>query len=234
MLELAKVLMLSSSRQGDEPYLSHAKALIEHHLSGVTDVLFIPFAGVTISWDEYTAKVQAALSEYKITGIHQLANAWDAVESAQAILVGGGNTFNLLNELSRQDLMQAIQQKVVEGTPYVGWSAGSNLCGLSIKTSNDMPIIQPLSFNTFGFINAQINPHYTDYIAPNHNGETRDQRIAEFCTLYPDTPVIGIREGCALLRENGKLTLMGKLDAVVFTGKERTIYAPGSDMSSYL
>ena len=97
-----------------------------------------------------------------------------------------------------------------------------------------MPIIQPLSFNTFGFINAQINPHYTDYIAPNHNGETRDQRIAEFCTLYPDTPVIGIREGCALLRENGKLTLMGKLDAVVFTGKERTIYAPGSDMSSYL
>ena len=118
--------------------------------------------------------------------------------------------------------------------PYIGWSAGSNLCGLSIKTSNDMPIIQPQSFSTFGFINAQINPHYTDYVAPGHNGETRDQRIAEFCALYPDVSVIGIREGSALLRKNNKLVLLGEQDAVVFTGKQRDVILAGSNISGYL
>lgn len=234
MLELAKVLMLSSSRKNDEPYLTHAETLIKNHLGSVRDILFIPFAGVTISWDAYTAKVQEALPGVKVRGIHQFASARDAIESAQVIMVGGGNTFNLLNELYRQDLLQPIQQRVVEGMPYVGWSAGSNLCGLSIKTSNDMPIIQPLSFNTFGFINAQINPHYSDYVAPNHNGETRDQRIAEFCALYPEVPVIGIREGSALLRNGDKLTLMGELDAAVFIGKQREVIAAGSDLSEYL
>ncbi|MFQ3207759.1 MAG: dipeptidase E, partial [Glaciecola sp.] len=195
---------------------------------------FIPFAGVTMSWNDYTAKVQEALPFINVTGIHQYANAHDAIESAQAVLVGGGNTFNLLNELYNQGLMQAIQQRVIMGMPYIGWSAGSNLCGLSIKTSNDMPIIQPLSFDTFGFINAQLNPHYTDYVAPDFNGETRDQRIAEFCTLYPEVPVIGIREGSALLREGKKLTLLGQLDAVIFTGKQRKIIPTGSDLSIYL
>ena len=104
----------------------------------------------------------------------------------------------------------------------------------SIKTSNDMPIIQPPSFDTFGFIAAQINPHYSDYVAPHHNGETRDQRIIEFCTLYPDVPVIGIREGSALLREGQKLTLMGQLDAVVFTGTQRQVVPAGSDITVYL
>jgi dipeptidase E len=234
MLDLANVLMLSSSRQNDGPYLYHAKSMMRKHLTGVTDVLFIPFAGVTMSWNDYTAKVQEALPDINVTGIHQYANARDAIESAQAVLVGGGNTFNLLNELYNQDLLQPIKQRVIMGMPYIGWSAGSNLCGLSIKTSNDMPIIQPLSFDTFGFINAQLNPHYTDYVAPDFNGETRDQRIAEFCTLYPEVPVIGIREGSALLREGKKLTLIGQLDAVIFTGKKRKVIATGSEISSYL
>lgn len=234
MLELAKVLMLSSSRQGDEPYLYHAKTMIQAHLSGIEEVLFIPFAGVTMNWDAYTAKVQAALPEIKITGIHQHQDAHEAINIAQAILVGGGNTFNLLNEIYQQDLFQAIQQRVISGMPYIGWSAGSNLCGLSIKTSNDMPIIQPQSFSTFGFINAQINPHYTDYVAPGYNGETRDQRIAEFCALYPEVSVIGIREGSALLRNGNKLSLLGLHDAVVFTGKQRDVVLAGTDVSGYL
>lgn len=234
MFTLAKVLMLSSSRKNDEPYLAHAQTMINEHLSEVTDVLFIPFAGVSVSWDEYTQKVQEALPQFTVTGIHQYSCAAEAIQKAQAILVGGGNTFNLLHELYSQDLLQAIQQRVVEGVPYVGWSAGSNLCGLSIKTSNDMPIIQPLSFTTFGFVNAQLNPHYTDYVAPNHNGETRDQRIAEFCTLYPNIPVIGIREGSALLRAGDKLTLLGDLDGVVFKGKGKQTLAAGSDISQYL
>lgn len=234
MLELAKVLMLSSSRQGDEPYLYHAKTMIQAHLSGIEEVLFIPFAGVTMNWDAYTAKVQAALPEIKITGIHQHQDAHEAINNAHAILVGGGNTFNLLNEIYQQDLFQAIQQRVISGMPYIGWSAGSNLCGLSIKTSNDMPIIQPQSFSTFGFINAQINPHYTDYVAQGYNGETRDQRIAEFCALYPEVSVIGIREGSALLRNGNKLSLMGLHDAVVFTGKQRDVVLAGTDVSGYL
>lgn len=234
MLDLAKVLMLSSSRKNDEPYLYHAESMIKQHLTGITDVLFIPFAGVTVPWNDYTAKVQEALPDFNVSGIHHHANARDSIASAQAVLVGGGNTFNLLNELYNQDLLLPIQQRVVKGMPYIGWSAGSNLCGLSIKTSNDMPIIQPLSFDTFGFIAAQINPHYSDYVAPHHNGETRDQRITEFCTLYPEVPVIGIREGSALLLEGQKLTLMGQLDAVVFTGTQRKVVSAGSDMSVYL
>ena len=234
MLELAKVLMLSSSRQGDEPYLYHAKTMIQAHLNGIAEVLFVPFAGVTMNWDAYTAKVQAALPEIKVTGIHQHQDAHKAINNAQALLVGGGNTFNLLNEIYRQDLLKVIQQTVAAGMPYIGWSAGSNLCGLSIKTSNDMPIIQPQSFSTFGFINAQINPHYTDYVTPGHNGETRDQRIAEFCTLYPEVSVIGIREGSALLRRDNKLVLLGEHDAVVFTGKQRDVILAGSDISGYL
>lgn len=233
MLGLAKVLMLSSSREGNEPYLYHAKKMMQAHLNGIDQVLFIPFAGVTLDWDAYTAKVKEALPEVTVTGIHQHKNAQEAVNNAKAILVGGGNTFNLLNEIYRQDLFKAIEQRVIAGIPYIGWSAGSNLCGLSIKTSNDMPIIQPHSFTSFGFINAQINPHYTDYVAPSHNGETRDQRIAEFCALYPEVSVIGIREGSALLRNNNKLTLIGDQDAVVFTGKQRNIILAGSDISSY-
>ncbi len=234
MLGLAKVLMLSSSREGNEPYLYHAKKMMQAHLNGIDQVLFIPFAGVTLDWDAYTAKVKEALPEVTVTGIHQHKNAQEAVNNAKAILVGGGNTFNLLNEIYRQDLFKAIQQRVDSGMPYIGWSAGSNLCGLSIKTSNDMPIIQPQSFTSFGFINAQINPHYTDYVAPSHNGETRDQRIAEFCALYPNVPVIGIREGSALLRNKHKLTLLGDQDAVIFTGKQRNVILPGSNISSYL
>lgn len=234
MLDFAKVLMLSSSRQSDEPYLYHAKTMIQTHLNGIENVLFIPFAGVSVNWDAYTAKVQEALPEITVTGIHQQDDTQKAVSNAQAILVGGGNTFNLLNEIYRQNLFRAIQQRVVAGMPYIGWSAGSNLCGLSIRTSNDMPIIQPQSFSTFGFINAQINPHYTDFVAPGHNGETRDQRIAEFCALYPDVSVIGIREGSALLRKDNKLVLLGEQDAVIFTGKQRDVILAGSDISGYL
>lgn len=234
MLEKATVLMLSSSRKNDEPFLMHAQSMLQERLVGLSNILFIPFAGVTLSWNKYTQKVQSALPQVTIRGIHEYPNAKHAIENAQAILVGGGNTFNLLNELYQQDLVQLIYNKVAKGTPYIGWSAGSNLCGLSIKTSNDMPIIQPLSFNAFGFINAQINPHFTDYVAPNHNGETREQRIIEFCTLYPDIPVIGVREGSALLRMDNTLSLLGDSDAVIFTGEDKQYVAPGSDISRYL
>jgi dipeptidase E len=228
------VLMLSSSRVANEDYLQHAILMLNQHLSNIKELLFIPFAGVSVSWDDYTTKVQHALPDFQIIGIHQCSNAHQALERAQAILVGGGNTFNLLNELYRQDLLGTLKNQVNKGTPYVGWSAGSNICGNSIRTTNDMPIVQPPSFDALNFVPFQLNPHYTDYQAPGHNGETRAQRIEEFCILNPDMPVIGIREGCALLLQGESLVLKGELDGVVFKGVSQSVIHPNQDLSRYL
>lgn len=228
------VLMLSSSKMGSEDYLQHALPMINQHLPNITELLFIPFAGVSVSWDDYTQKLQNALPDYQVKSIHQFPNAHHALENAQAILVGGGNTFNLLKELYQQDLLDTLKRQVNQGTPYVGWSAGSNICGNSIRTTNDMPIVQPLSFEALNFVPFQLNPHYTDYQPPGHNGETRAQRIQEFCILNPKMPVIGIREGGALLLQNGTLFLKGELDAVVFEDESQSVIEPNQDLSTYL
>jgi dipeptidase E len=228
------VLMLSSSRVANEDYLQHAIPMLNQHLPNIKELLFIPFAGVSVSWDNYTTKVQHALPDFQIIGIHQCSNAHQALVRAQAILVGGGNTFNLLNELYRQDLLGTVKNQVNKGTPYVGWSAGSNICGNSIRTTNDMPIVQPPSFDALNFVPFQLNPHYTDYQASGHNGETRAQRIEEFCILNPEMPVIGIREGCALLLQGESLVLKGKSDGVVFEGNSQSVIHPNQDLSGYL
>ncbi|MDC0602283.1 dipeptidase PepE [Aliiglaciecola sp.] len=217
-----RVLMLSSSRAGNEDYLESAIPHIGKFLDGVTEVIFVPFAGVTLSWDYYTEKVQQALPQLTITGIHQTPDPTEAIRKTQAILVGGGNTFNLLNELQIRGLDIEIQQAIDDGCGYIGWSAGSNICGLSIKTTNDMPIVEPKSFNALNFVPFQLNPHYTDYQPEGFNGETRDQRIAEFGVLNPSTPVVGIREGSALLLANNQLSLLGEHDAVIFLGNSKT------------
>ncbi|MBN7820675.1 dipeptidase PepE [Bowmanella yangjiangensis] len=229
-----KVLMLSSSREGQYGYLETARSTILNHLAGIDELLFVPFAGVTLGWDDYVEKVQTALPEVKVTGIHQTSNAKQAVESAQAIAVGGGNTFNLLTELYKQDLLELIRAKVTQGLPYIGWSAGSNICGNSIRTTNDMPIIEPPSFNALQLVPFQINPHYTDYQPPGHNGETRAQRLAEFMVLNPVMPIVAIREGSALLRVDNQLTLVGPHSGILFLGGEQQDIASGQDLSHLL
>lgn len=226
--------MLSSSREGNEPYLAGAKSTILAHLGVENKVLFIPYAGVTLTWDAYTQKVQTALPELQITSIHQTDNALKAVNDASAIMIGGGNTFNLLYTLYSQNILQAIRDKVLQGTHYIGWSAGSNICGDSIRTTNDMPIIQPPSFDALGLVPFQINPHYNDYHPPGFNGETRAQRISEFCTLNPVTPVIGIKEGSALVRNNHGLKLIGSKDGAVFCGSESYVIKPHQDLNHML
>jgi len=228
------VLMLSSSRVGSEDYLQHAIPMLTQYLPHIRQLLFIPFAGVSISWDDYTTKVQNALPNYTVKGIHQFSNPRQAIENAQVIVVGGGNTFNLLHQLYQQDLLDAVKNQVNKGTPYVGWSAGSNICGNSIRTTNDMPIIQPLSFDALSFVPFQLNPHYSDYQAPGHNGETRAQRIQEFCILNPEMPVMGIREGTALLLHGSSLVLKGELNGVVFEGGKQSVIKPQQDLSRYL
>ncbi|MFT5674752.1 MAG: dipeptidase E [Paraglaciecola sp.] len=229
-----KILMLSSSRRGNEPYLQHARSMISAHLGEINEVLFIPFAGVTIEWDAYTTMVQAALPDLNIKGIQQYPQAKQAIRQAKAILVGGGNTFNLLNQIYQQDLLEEIQQKVRHNAPYIGWSAGSNICGNSIRTTNDMPIVQPPSFTALDLLPVQINPHYSDYQAPGHNGETRAQRIQEFCTLNPEMPVVGIREGAALLYDNNSLVLKGDLNGIIFKGQQTQTIVAGQDLSFLL
>lgn len=228
------VLMLSSSREGQHGYLETARPAILEHLAGIKELLFVPFAGVTLGWDDYVEKVQLALPEVKVTGIHQTADAVRAVNSAQAIAVGGGNTFNLLNELYKQDLLACIREKVKNGLPYIGWSAGSNICGNSIRTTNDMPIIEPPSFDALQFVPFQINPHYTDYQPPGHNGETRAQRLAEFMVLNPSMPIVAIREGSALCRLGSQLTLTGPHPGILFLGGEQQEIPAGQDLSHLL
>jgi dipeptidase E len=215
----AHVLMLSSSKVGNEDYLLHAIPMLKQHLLGIKELVFIPFAGVSVNWDDYTTKVQNALPDYQVKGIHQFTNPYQALENAQAIVVGGGNTFNLLYELYQQDLLDTVKSLVNQGTPYVGWSAGSNICGNSIRTTNDMPIVQPSSFEALNFVPFQLNPHYTDHQPPGHN---------------PKIPVIGIREGSGLLLQGDSLIMKGELDGVVFDGESQSVIKPGQDLSKYL
>ncbi len=204
------LLLLSSSRVAQTDYLAHAKPLIKEHLGEIKELLFIPFAGVTIDYDQYTAMVQTALADLdiKVTGIHQYNCAKEAIAQAQAIAVGGGNTFQLLHQLYQQDLLPIIRDQVAQGTAYIGWSAGANIAGASIKTTNDMPIVEPKSFNALSFVNFQLNPHYTDYNPPGHNGETREQRLTEFMVLNPSVAIMAIIEGSALLLRDNKLSLL--------------------------
>lgn len=230
----AHILMLSSSRAGDEDYLDHAKPLILAHLNQLSEVVFIPYAGVTIGWDEYTQKVQEALPELAIKGIHQFDDAKQAIQQAKAVLVGGGNTFNLLATLYKEELIELVRSKVSNGMPYIGWSAGSNICGASIKTTNDMPIIEPPSFDALGFVTCQLNPHYTDYHPPGHNGETRDDRLAEFSRLNPSTPIIAIPEGTAIKMSKGSLTYIGNKTGYVFIGSEKRPMQNQAVLNEYL
>lgn len=228
------VLMLSSSRFGAYEYLAYAHNWIYEHLGDIKSAIFIPYAGVTSSFDAYTSKVQTALPSIQIHGIHEFDDPKAAIQNAQAVLVGGGNTFNLLHQLYEHDLLETIKSKVNHGMPYIGWSAGSNICGQSIRTTNDMPIIEPRSFTALTFLHAQLNPHYTDYVAPNFHGETRDQRLAEFCTLHPEVPVLAIREGSALLIRNNTLRLLGEEDGFVFISQRKTAINNRQDLAKYL
>ncbi|WP_281557630.1 dipeptidase PepE [Thalassomonas sp. RHCl1] len=232
----AHLLLLSSSRAKQTDYLSHAKEMIKEHLGDIKELLFIPYAGITINYDEYTEMVQTALADLdiKVTGIHSHDNAADAVRSAQAIAVGGGNTFHLLHQLYQHELLAVIREKVNSGMPYIGWSAGSNVAGLSIRTTNDMPIIEPPSFNALNLVNFQLNPHFTDYNPPGHNGETRSQRLAEFMVVDKETPIVAIVEGTALKFSQGKLSLIGPEPGFIFQGGEKSDITPDTDLTHLL
>ncbi len=218
-----------------EPYLDYPKNEIKKFLSekSVTAV-FIPYAAVTFSFDTYASKVEERFAEigHHVIGIHTFSDPIEAIKNAEAIVVGGGNTWQLVRMLNERGLMKAIREKVMTGTPYIGWSAGSNVACPTLRTTNDMPIIDPLGFDCTGLISFQINPHYLDANPDGHAGETREQRIEEFIEINPDVYVAGLREGCMFKLENGKLELIGIKSCRIFKkGQQPIELSPGDDFS---
>ena len=211
-----RLLLLSSSTVHGHSYLAHAEAEIRSFLGAVDRVLFVPFA--LQDQDAYAARVRQRFVEmgYEVDALHRAGDMKEAVAAAPAMFIGGGNTFRLLKSLYDLDLLGAIRERAEAGMPYMGSSAGSNVAGPTIRTTNDMPIVEPPSFEALALVPFQINPHYLD-ADPNstHMGETREERILQFLEEN-DAPVVGIREGAMLRVENGACTLRGTAGARLF------------------
>jgi dipeptidase E len=203
----------------------------------VKKVLFVPYAGVTVAWDAYTDKVRDVYAKlgYEMESVHEVPDPVAAVRDAEAIAVGGGNTFNLLDLFYKNKLIEPVRDRVQNGLPYMGWSAGSNMVCPTIKTTNDMPIVEPESFKALDVIPFQINPHYTDAVLPQHQGETRADRIAEFIEANPDYRVVGLREGSILRVEGISLKLLGEKDMLLFQkGPETKEFGPDASIDFLL
>jgi len=202
-----------------EAYLDYPKYEIKKFLGDKPlTALFIPYAAVTFSFDLYEQKVVERFSElgFQVRSIHHFSDPVQAVKDAEIIVVGGGNTWQLVRMMHDNRLMKVIHGKVMNGIPYIGWSAGSNVACPTLRTTNDMPIIDPLGFDTIGLIPFQINPHYLDTNPEGHGGETREQRIEEFMEINPELYVVGLREGTMLRVENQKMRLIGNRSVRIF------------------
>lgn len=236
-----KILALSSSRTGGGGFLENAVPMVVDFISEATiNIAFVPFASVQKDYEAYGEMVKAAFKSLPYS-IHTAlpSNAKTVLKNADVIMVGGGNTFKLLHDIYEYDLFDTIVNKIKSGATYIGWSAGANLAGGSICTTNDMPIIQPKSFVSFGFFPFQINPHYINQSIEGFHGETRDQRIEEFMTLNTGITVAGLPEGTALRLQNGVLNFVGEKEGVLFESRkqgsiQKTTIAIGLDLSFLL
>ncbi len=214
-----RLLLISNSTNPGEPYLDYPKHAIKDFLGDKpVKALFIPYAAVTYSFDEYEEKVSERFSEigHEIVSIHRYDDKVAAVKDSAAIVIGGGNTWMLLKRLQDNNLPDVLREKIITGTPYIGWSAGSNVACPTIMTTNDMPVVGVHSFKALNLIPFQINPHYTDDRPAGHAGETREQRIEEFIEINRDIYVAGLREGTMLIRDGEKITLAGNRTIRIF------------------
>jgi len=213
------MIIASTSTIHGTSYLTYLLPILSIHFKNVSSILFIPYARPSgISYDEYTAKAREAFAKINIAvkGIHEFENANDAVKNAEGIFTGGGNTFELVHQIYSNGIFNDLKEVVENGTPYLGTSAGSNICGITMMNTNDMPIVYPPSFKTLEFIPFNINAHYLDPIdGSTHMGETRETRIKEY-HQYNWTSVVGLREGSWLQVSGTTITLKGELSARVF------------------
>lgn len=239
------LLLISNSTMAGEAYLGWPKEAIKDFLEGkAKKVLFIPYAGVNLaegglnnSWDAYEKKVAEVYNGlgFELYSIHKEDDPVKAVKEAEAVAVGGGNTFHLVYEMHKNGIMKPLREKALNGMPYMGWSAGSNVACPKLKTTNDMPITEPESFDCLNLIPFQINPHYLDAHPDGHGGETREQRINEFIEVNQDIYVLGLREACYLKVEENRLKLFGQHSARVFKyGMEAKEFRPSENIDFLL
>ena len=203
----------------------------------VKEIVFIPFAAVTLSFDVYEETVSRAFEAmgYRVRAIHKAGNKKDLVSSAEAIVTGGGNTFALLKRMYDEDLLDVVRSGVSAGTPYIGWSAGANLACPTLKTTNDMPVGMPVSFESLNLVPFQINPHYHEMKFQNQGGETRKERIEEYLLLNPGGKVVGLPEGTLIRREGNNLRVEGEGVAKLYeSGKSVMDLRPSTDISFLL
>jgi len=232
-----KLLLISNSTNPGETYLNYPKKEIQRFLGEKKiHALFIPYAAVTFSFDEYETRVMERFSEigHYLTSIHHFPDPVKAVQEAEAIVIGGGNTWQLVRMMHDHRLMEAIRLKVLHGTPYIGWSAGSNVACPTLRTTNDMPIVDPKGFECMSLVPFQINPHYLDVNPVGHGGETREQRIQEFLEINPGIFVVGLREGTMLKYENNQLHLLGSHSARIFRKETAPVELYESDDLNFL
>ncbi|HKX85801.1 MAG TPA: dipeptidase PepE [Flavobacterium sp.] len=230
-----KVILASTSTLYNGEYLDYLLPTLKTHFEKVTTLLFIPYARPGgISHEEYTQKVSEVFRKININvkGLHEFENPTEAIQKAEAIFTGGGNTFLLVSQLYNNNLMMVLKNTIENGTPYLGTSAGSNIGGKTMNTTNDMPIVLPKSFDTLGLINFNLNPHYLDPIeGSTHMGETRETRINEFHKISP-IPVLGLREGSWLEAYGNNVILKGDLTARLFRAGEFAVeMAPGENLN---
>ena len=233
-----RLLLISNSTNAGEAYLDYPKQNIHDFLGEkCVKCLFIPYAGVTVTWDDYEKKVKNRFNEvgHDIVSIHHFDDPVKAVEEADCIVIGGGNTWKLLHDMHANKLIEPIRKKVLGGTPYIGWSAGSNVTCPTLMTTNDMPIIDPLGFDALNLIPFQINPHYLDKKVEGHGGESREDRILEFIEVNREVYVAGLREGCMFVVEGDKMRIIGQRNLRLFKyGEETREIAPTEDFTFLL
>ena len=214
-----RLLLLSNSTMAGKPFLGWPKEHLKSFVGNKPkNILFIPYAGVNVFWDGYYKKVSNYFKElgHETISIYKQKDNAKTISEADIIMVGGGNTFHLVYHLHKNGLIPLIRKAVLDGKPYIGWSAGANVACPTLSTTNDMPIIQPESFETFNLVPFQINPHYLDANPDGHGGETREDRINEFLEINRDKTVIGLREGTGLWVEGDKTKLIGDNTARIF------------------
>ncbi len=223
---MKNLIIASTSTLHNGGYLDYLLPELKNHFVSADTIVFIPYARPSgISHDDYTEKARQAFTAIgkKVIGLHEFNNPIEGIQQAKAIFTGGGNTFLLVNELYRTKVIDTLEEQLKTGTPYLGTSAGSNICGLTMGTTNDMPIVYPPSFRTLGMVPFNINPHYLDPDANStHMGETRETRINEFHQFNPQ-PVIGLREGSWLDVKGNQIVLKGNLTARWFTANHPAI-----------
>jgi dipeptidase E len=232
-----RLLLLSNSRNYGKGYLEHAEAVIKGFLRHSAErVLFIPYAAVRFSYSDFADGVASRFKAMgcELQSIHMDEDRARAVREASAIVVGGGNTFQLLREMYAAGIVDAIRDRALQGIPYIGWSAGSNVACPTIRTTNDMPIVEPPTLKALDLIPFQINPHYIEFHPPEHQGETREERLLEFIVTNPDVYVVALREGSLLKIEGSSIELLGEKPARVFRNGADTIECPPGQNFDFL